>query len=123
MSFAIAAGPVSTANAAPNYFCDWVILAPYGQNGDRCDANHGQGGWSAAEGGQMWWVGVYTGERAGCAAWRGYYGEQIGSWHCVGGGGQYNQVWAPQSGWIRGTIRNNNTNQVGQYLGIGCCWP
>lgn len=123
MSFAIAAGPVSTANAVPNQFCENYWLSPYGQPGDSCNALHSQGGWSVGEpnGGTMLYVGVWATERAGCAAVIGYYGEQYGSWKCTSPG-QTNLAYVPQTGWYRGTIRNNNTQHSANFSGFGCCW-
>lgn len=121
MSFALATGPVSTANAAANQFCENYWLSPYGTPGDSCDGLQSQGGFTTSSGGDIYFFGVQTHERAGCVRVIGYYGEAHGPWNCTGNNSN-TVAYTPQYGWYRGSIRNNNTVNSGSFSGFGCCW-
>jgi hypothetical protein len=118
MSFAMASGPVSTADAAyTGTFCTNVWLQPYGQSGDRCWMGVGYANHYSS-------FNIRTESRAGCVATAGYYGEQINSWVCASAyGWALNGVPNPTAGFYRGLIRNNNLSNPGSFSGGAYCDP
>lgn len=118
ISFAMASGPVSTADAAyTNTFCVNAWLQPYGQSGDRCWMGVGYANHYSS-------FSVTTQNRAGCVAVAGYYGEQISSWVCAGAWGQvFTGPANPAAGFYRGLIRNNNLTYAAGFSGGAYCDP
>lgn len=113
ISAASAAGPVSQANAGFTFCNGW--LKPWGQSGDRCDAeNKGSG--------QLARVAVGTSDRAGCVTYVGWYGEYHHAWACTSAGTQKNLTVPHDGGWHRGAIRNNNQSFGGTFTGWQYCY-
>lgn len=113
LSTASAAGPVSKASAEPIFCGGW--LQPWGQPGDRCDApNQGNG--------RLAIVIVNTSARAGCVTYIGWYGEYHHSWACAPASSQKTLYVPFNTGWHRGSIRNNNKSYSGQFQGTHICY-
>jgi len=112
-AFAMAAMPVSSANAA--YFCYYVTIGPNGQ----CHLPQ-----SLAQ--DIWIIKSHGVERASCVALLGYYGEQLDSWVCAAAGHDSSYTVAPWRpfGYYRSAVKNNNLSKSGQFYGeIYCCNP
>jgi hypothetical protein len=113
LSVASAASPVSKASAGPQ-FC-FGYLAPWGQNGDRCDApNQGNG--------RLAIVKIYAYQRAGCVTYIGWYGEYHHSWSCTSANSEKSLYVPYNSGWHRGAIRNNNKTYGAEFGGFHICY-
>jgi hypothetical protein len=113
ISTASAAGPVSQANAGSIFCNGW--LKPWGQAGDRCDAeNKGSG--------QLSKVAVGASERAGCVTYVGWYGEYHHAWACTPAGTQKDLFVPLDGGWHRGAIRNNNKSSGAYFTGWQHCY-
>jgi len=112
MVFAVAAGPVPSAQA--NDYCTNVWLKPLGSAGNSCQSSF----W-----GHIILTGVANHERAGCANYNGYYGEYYRSWACYAAGvAGYIQV-PPDGGSYHAIIRNNNGTYAAHFDGFyNCCY-
>ena len=113
ISAASAAGPVSQADAGFSFCNGW--LKPWGQAGDRCDAeNKGPGDLEMVE--------LQTSTRAGCVTYVGWYGEYHHAWECTPAG-TVKFLYVPQDGgWHRGAIRNNNKSFEAYFSARQSCW-
>jgi hypothetical protein len=113
ISTASAAGPISQAKAGAVFCNGW--LKPWGQAGDRCDAeNKGSG--------NLEMVTVGTSERAGCVTYVGWYGEYHHAWECASAGTQKTLIVPNDGGWHRGAIRNNNKSYGASFTGWQYCY-
>ena len=113
ISTAAAAGPVSQASAGFAFCNGW--LKPWGQVGDRCDAeNKGPGDLEMVE--------LTTTTRAGCLTYVGWYGEFHHAWECTPAG-TVKFLYVPiDGGWHRGSIRNNNKSFEAYFSARQSCW-
>ncbi len=113
ISAASAASPVSQATAGYSFCNGW--LKPWGQTGDRCDAeNKGPGDLEIVE--------LQTSTRAGCVTYVGWYGEYHHAWECTPAG-TVKFLYVPNDGgWHRGSIRNNNKSFEAYFSARQGCW-
>jgi hypothetical protein len=113
MLFAMAAGPVSSANALS--FGENTTLGPNGQM-------HSPTG----QAGDLFLLSSYSPNRAHCVALLGFYGEQLDNWVCAGSSSTswYSVAeWRPP-GYYRAAVKNNNMSQSGTFTGYTyCCQP
>lgn len=98
-----------SAMAANENFCG-IVLAPFGQNGDRC--------WGAGH--YIYDVNLVTYERAGCVDVANSNNELLQAWQCVGSTSSWSLIMEPTMR-RKGVVRNNNVNNSGKFGG-GEAW-